>query len=233
MSWLSIFCRTITWKSANYIPSRNEQRAAVFDRAMVTVSDFVRLSRLVAEWRAIVLAEGVRVNVSASASSARFRRVAHSLTTRREPRKPYILKNRHSSVPFRLPAAHCASSQSRRCQVCWRGVCCLTQVDRPNARCFSPCGSLPTSRCTAAGSDAFNIVPCKQIGAGFERDQTSGLNCNKAIQSGSHAQSVHSRSWRSAKACISRVLAAGFRQARAQVETTSRYNAGATGRMPS
>lgn len=78
--------------------------------AMVTVSDFVRLFLLVVKRRAIVLAEGVRVNVSASALSARFRRVAHSLTTRREPRKPCILKHRHSSVPFRLPAAHSASS---------------------------------------------------------------------------------------------------------------------------
>ncbi|MBY3217724.1 hypothetical protein HFO21_25750 [Rhizobium laguerreae] len=74
--------------------------------AMVTVSDFVRLSLLVVKRRAIVRAEGIRFNVSASALSAGFRRVAHSLTTRREPRKPSVLNRRHSSIAFRFPAAH-------------------------------------------------------------------------------------------------------------------------------
>lgn len=81
--------------------------------AMVTVSDFVRLSLLVVKRRAIVRAEGMRFIVSASALSPRFRRVAHSRTTRREPRKPCVLNRRHSSVAFRLPAAHCALSHSR------------------------------------------------------------------------------------------------------------------------
>lgn len=43
---------------------------------MVTVADFVRLSLLVVKRRAIVRAEGMRFNVSASALSARFRRYA-------------------------------------------------------------------------------------------------------------------------------------------------------------
>jgi hypothetical protein len=59
--------------------------------AMVTVSDFVRLSLLVVKRRAIVQAEGMRFNVSASALSARFRRVAHSLTTRRDRESPVFL----------------------------------------------------------------------------------------------------------------------------------------------
>lgn len=80
--------------------------------AMVTVSDFVRLSLLVVKRRAIVRAEGMRFNVSASALSDRFRRAAHSLTTRRKPRNPCVLIRRHSSVAFRLPAAHWASSHS-------------------------------------------------------------------------------------------------------------------------
>ena len=54
--------------------------------------------------RAIVRAEGVRLSAS-SAFSARRRRVAHSLTTRREPRKPCVLRRRHSSLALRWPAA--------------------------------------------------------------------------------------------------------------------------------
>ncbi len=68
--------------------------------AIMTVSDFVRLSLLIVKRRAIARADGIRFNVSASAFSVRFRLVAHSLTTRREPRKPCVLIRRHSSVAF-------------------------------------------------------------------------------------------------------------------------------------
>lgn len=68
--------------------------------AIMTVSYFVRLSLLIVKRRAIARADGIRFNVSASAFSVRFRLVAHSLTTRREPRKPCVLIRRHSSVAF-------------------------------------------------------------------------------------------------------------------------------------
>ena len=44
--------------------------------------------------------------VWASAFSARRLRVAHSLMTRSEPRKPRARKRRQSSAPFRQPDAH-------------------------------------------------------------------------------------------------------------------------------
>src|SRR5260370_22219427 len=50
--------------------------------ATVTVSDFESLSRLKVNSRAIVLAEGICRRLSASAVSARRRRVARSVTTR-------------------------------------------------------------------------------------------------------------------------------------------------------
>ena len=43
----------------------------------------------------------------------RRRRVAHSLTTRRDPRKPRPLSRRHSSAPLRQPAFHCSSRSGR------------------------------------------------------------------------------------------------------------------------
>ena len=82
--------------------------------AMVTVSDFVRLSRPVVMSRAMVRADGTRRKLSASAFSARRRRAVHSETTRRHPRKPWRFKRRQSSQPFRAPACHWPSSHSRQ-----------------------------------------------------------------------------------------------------------------------
>lgn len=56
--------------------------------------------------RAIVLAEEIRWRFCASAFSACRLRVAHSLTTRSELRKPRAARQRQSSAPFRQPDTH-------------------------------------------------------------------------------------------------------------------------------
>jgi hypothetical protein len=61
----------------------------------------------------MVLAEGRRCNVSASTFSARRRRVAHSVTTRSEPRKPCVCNERQSAAPLCRPFAHCRSNHGR------------------------------------------------------------------------------------------------------------------------
>lgn len=142
--------------------------------AIVTVSDFVKSSLLVVKRRAIVLAEGVRVNVSASALSTRLRRAAHSLTTRREPRKPCILKRGHSSVPFRLPAAHCASSHTRYMNLADRAERLADRVQECTASIFHKLPSIsdlhgirqcpgdrqPVSAATVAGNDlGLGVLP--------------------------------------------------------------------------
>ena len=84
---------------------RREQALAPLSiAAMVTVSDLVSLPLLVVKRLAIVRAEGMRINDSAPALSACLRQIVPSLTPRREPRNPCVLKHRYNSVPFRLPA---------------------------------------------------------------------------------------------------------------------------------
>jgi hypothetical protein len=73
--------------------------------ATVTVSALESPSRPIVMSRAIVRDEGVRLSVP-SALSARRRRDAHSVATRKQPRNPCCLSCRHSSVPLRCPAAH-------------------------------------------------------------------------------------------------------------------------------
>ena len=71
-------------------------------------SPLVSWSRASVIMRAMTRAAGTLRSVI-TASSAR-RRVAHSDTTRKAPRKPDARNRRQSSVPFRQPAAHSISS---------------------------------------------------------------------------------------------------------------------------
>jgi len=68
--------------------------------ATVTVSALESRSRATVMSRAIVRDEGVRVS-PLSACSALRRRVDHSVTTRKLPRKPWLLSFRQSAAPFR------------------------------------------------------------------------------------------------------------------------------------
>ena len=68
--------------------------------ATVIVSAFDNRSGPIVINRANVRADGVRLIAHASTLSALRRRAAHSLTTRRHPRKPCCLSRRHSSAPF-------------------------------------------------------------------------------------------------------------------------------------
>ena len=72
--------------------------------ATVSVSDLDNASRPTLSRRATVRAEGARPKAPAGARSVRRRRVAHSVTTRKEPRKPCLRSCRHSSAPLCDPA---------------------------------------------------------------------------------------------------------------------------------
>jgi hypothetical protein len=106
MSPSSVLRRIIKWNSAmiSRVSTRLGTPASI--AATVTVSAFVSKSRPIVMRRAIVLADGIRCRFSTSAFSARRLRVAHSLMTRSEPRKPRAVKRRQSSAPFRQPDAH-------------------------------------------------------------------------------------------------------------------------------
>src|SRR5260370_24400084 len=81
--------------------------------AMVTVSALLRLSRALVINREIVLTEGTFCSCCLVGFSAHRRRVVHSLTTRKEPRKPCPCKRRQSSAPLRQPSVHFASRKGK------------------------------------------------------------------------------------------------------------------------
>src|SRR5512134_1723824 len=60
--------------------------------------------------RAITRDDGHLRGPQGGVPSARRRRVVHSVTTRRLPLKPLILRRRQSSAPLRQPASHSWSS---------------------------------------------------------------------------------------------------------------------------
>jgi len=80
------------------------------------------------------LADGILWKFCVSALSARRLRVAHSLMTRSEPRKPRAFKRRQSSAPFRQPDAYCSSSHGKsRSNELWRVR--KTSVRAPRITC--------------------------------------------------------------------------------------------------
>lgn len=96
----SSFFRIISWKAAMMLRASTSSGTPSSTAAIVTASDLESASRPVVISRAIVLAEGTRRKVPASAFSARRRRPAHSETTRKQPRKPCLLRRRQSSEPL-------------------------------------------------------------------------------------------------------------------------------------
>lgn len=79
--------RIMTWKASMISRASTSNGTPASTAATVSVSAFESVSRQVVISRAMVLAEAMRCRGSASACSARRRRVAHSVTTRSEPRK--------------------------------------------------------------------------------------------------------------------------------------------------
>src|SRR3984957_16938263 len=106
----SDFARTIAWKSATIPLASTSIVKPPSIAATTAVSAFERLSRPTVNKRAMVRADGTRVSAPASLFSACLRRAAHSATTRRHPRKPCCLRDRHSFAPLRRSAAHGAAS---------------------------------------------------------------------------------------------------------------------------
>jgi len=105
--------RTIVWNAPTTSRASTSAGTPSSTAATVSVSALVKRSRPVVSHRARVRADGTRCSRSILACSARRRRVAHSPTTRSDPRKPCPFALRQSSVALRLPASHWASSQGR------------------------------------------------------------------------------------------------------------------------
>ena len=102
--------------------------------ATMTVSAFESPSRPIVISRAMVRADGVRLRAPSVFSACRAA-CAHSVTTRRQPRKPCFLSRRQSSAPLRCPAAHCASSHGR-----WSSSELSRRGRRRSADRAEPCG---------------------------------------------------------------------------------------------
>ena len=105
--------RTRPWKLAMSARASTSDGTPSSIAATVNVSDLDKPSRPMLKRRAVVRAEGVRPWAPAAALAARRRRVAHSVTARKDPRNPGFLHRRHSSAPFRQPADHGSSSHGR------------------------------------------------------------------------------------------------------------------------
>jgi len=96
-------------KAIEQLACRDERRNGGVNREIVTASFFQSASRMIFVIRAIMLAEGPFRKPQYGRASARRRRVAHSVTTRRLPLKSSLLGRHQSSAPFWQPAVHASS----------------------------------------------------------------------------------------------------------------------------
>ncbi|PBB28959.1 hypothetical protein CK214_28305 [Mesorhizobium sp. WSM3882] len=102
------------WKPTIRLRASTSRGTPRLEAAIMTVSALLRRSRAVVISRAIVLADGTLWSCWSDACSARRRRVAHSLTTPRRPRKPFVFSRHQSSLALWQPDIHCPSRNGKR-----------------------------------------------------------------------------------------------------------------------
>ena len=102
--------RIRAWKPSTASRAATSRGTARSTVATITASARLSLSRASVSSRASARGAGQRVGWALA--SSRRRRVAHSVTTRRDPAKPAARRRRQSSAPLREPSAHSAFRRS-------------------------------------------------------------------------------------------------------------------------